>query len=70
MQNRNIRTTTVSHGIQVLLLEFPQCSGHPKQGLLVVHTNVLYWDSGMDVQELSGIVGIESELGHSLTLRR
>ena len=62
-RNRNVRTVTVSHN----WYSFPRCSGTAIPTVFGVPPDVSCQDWGRMCRAWSGLVGMKSELGHSLT---
>ena len=58
-----MRTVTISHN----WYSFPWCSGTAVPTVVRVPSNVLCRDQGRTRQAWLGLVGMKSELGHSLT---
>ena len=58
-----MRTVTVSHN----WYSFPLCLGIAVPTVFSVPSDVSCWDQGRVCQVWSGLVGMEAELGHSLT---
>ena len=58
-----MRTVTVSHN----WYSFPWCSGTAVLTVFGVPPDVSCWDRGRMCQAWSGLVGMKSELGQSLT---
>ena len=59
-----MRTVTVSHN----WYSFPQCSGIAVPTVFGVPSDVSCRDQGRACRAWSGLVGMEAELGHSLTV--